>query len=872
MKSTPIRFDIGTFDPGAAQWIRTDGKVCKLSPIERAFLSYLIEHGGQTLSRDQLLQQVWGYAEGVRKTRAVDNAVRRLRTKLDTEQAEDSAIRSIYGGGYRFEATPLDVVQVRADLPVVPACGLVGRDMDIRRLANSLADHSMVTLWGPGGVGKTSLARAVVAGGKSRWVDLSNAHSADDVAVTVALALDIPLADRAEATVERIGRVLSALDGVLVLDNCEQLDASCVPLFQLWGQGLQGLSILFTSRRALGMAGEQLQQLGTLDPESAYQVLKTRALEHAPAFDFDEDGSGWRGIVELLDGLPLAIVLIASRVGMVSAEACQKHLERSLGLARSRGGRDSGRHSTLTRCLEWSWELLSAEHQRALVALGQIPGPFDLDQAEAVIGGTNALESVDSLVQASLLNQAATGELGLLFAVQSFVHARASRADRAVPEARRRAWLLERATDAEPRWIEAQLVPIERAIWRGADEDPEVCARLARSLGHAAASIPTARLRSLYAMLLECLPNAHPLALHLRLDDVAIRRIRGGARPDLADETQEILELAEQTGEVNAQVRSQRTLSSLARTSGRLDEARERLETVRTLASEAGLHKESAHVHNELGLLASMLGELDEARRCHERALPLYRKANSWGGQVRTFANLGKVLRKQARYREAEHILTKALGMLDDRPSIDRGAVLSNLGNVQLTGGDPHDAWQSHHAACQVFRELGTRRKLAISTACLALVELKLGRTSEGTARALEVSAIVDEEDDPRALGDALEIAAMGSLIQRDLDEACALLDRVDQLYTRAGVLPGLADALRLRAVANALMGLPEPSGVEPSHPLIQLSRVLRGGDAARDLRDPALRSALSADLVASLFLPQVDGSALRLVEAQSVS
>jgi predicted ATPase len=298
----------------------------------------------------------------------------------------------------------------------------VGRRDDLERLLELLERERLVTLTGAGGSGKTRLAlevaREVTRGGEVVWLaELAPLREGGLVPQTVATAVGAnggpePL-DRLLASAER-------LDGVLVLDNCEHLLDACTALTDRMLNAAPALRVLATSREALGLEGERLWPVRPLDvpdetwrnPEElarieSVQLLMDRARSVRPDLDVgDEDVASVVQICRALEGMPLAIELVAGRLRSLSFADLAARLEDQLPvLARHRPtARDDARHRSLRLTLDWSYDLLASQQQALARGLSVFAGGFRLDAVEAVCGGDlDVLDGIDELVAKSLV-------------------------------------------------------------------------------------------------------------------------------------------------------------------------------------------------------------------------------------------------------------------------------------------------------------------------------------------------------------------------------------------------------------------------------------------------------------------------------------
>jgi predicted ATPase len=316
--------------------------------------------------------------------------------------------------GLESQFPPLRSLGRRAALPA-PRTALVGRDAEVREVVQLLSGGAqLLTLTGPGGCGKTRIALAAAVGLGDAYSDgvyfvaLDSVEDADAMAGVVADALDAPAA---LSTRERLAQQLTDRRVLLVLDNLEQIDGAERVVAALLDAGL-GVAALATSRRPLLLAGEQELPVAPLAlPSSSVGVERSVAVELyvraarlvRPGFALTpQNAADVASLVRQLDGLPLAIELVAANARLLGPAALASRLDLRLGSGVTAGDRPD-RHRTLGRTIEWSYDLLSPADQAAFRRLGVFRAPATLDAVAAVVGEPMLLDSVGSLVTSSLV-------------------------------------------------------------------------------------------------------------------------------------------------------------------------------------------------------------------------------------------------------------------------------------------------------------------------------------------------------------------------------------------------------------------------------------------------------------------------------------
>jgi predicted ATPase len=312
------------------------------------------------------------------------------------------------------------------------ATTLIGRDADLERLRALLSSSRVVSIVGPGGLGKTRLANAIArtaAEPAVHVVELAGVTSAEDVAGEVGSALGVrdsvsgrrvlTAAQRADVRA-RIAHLLGQSPSLLVLDNCEHLIEAVAGLVAFLVSSTADLRVLITSRAPLAIAAERVYLLGELDAADAARLFTERAVAARPSARLTDDLVA--GIVARLDGLPLAIELAAARVRTMPLEEIARRLEDRFALLRGGDRSAPGRHRTLFAVIDWSWNLLDDAEQRALRRLALFHDGFTLAAAEAVLGDDSA-DAVQGLVDQSLLSIVETpagGRYRMLETVREF--------------------------------------------------------------------------------------------------------------------------------------------------------------------------------------------------------------------------------------------------------------------------------------------------------------------------------------------------------------------------------------------------------------------------------------------------------------------
>ncbi|MEU7001367.1 LuxR C-terminal-related transcriptional regulator [Nonomuraea sp. NPDC046570] len=378
----------------------------------------------------------------------------RLHISVRTVESHVSSLLRKHGVADRRSLADLGRT-VTGEVAGLPAAltTFVGRAGELERVLAAFDDARLVTLSGPGGVGKTRLAAVLAETAAASFpsgrafVDLVPVRDGF-VAQAVAAALGVtehPRQPLEYAIAERLGRGRS----LLVLDNCEHLLDAVARFAERLLAACPGTRILVTSRERLAVAGERIVRIAPLPLSSDAEVLfHDRATAADP--DFAADPGTVTDICARLDGMPLAIELAAARVASLGVEGLLAALEDILRLL-SGARRSDERHRSLRAVIGWSYNLLDEEERRLLCRLAAFAGGFDLAAAVAVTpdGTRGAVADVlGRLVDKSLVTHGAAGRWRLLDTVRAFAADRLADGDEQ-EEVRRRhlSWAEATATD-----------------------------------------------------------------------------------------------------------------------------------------------------------------------------------------------------------------------------------------------------------------------------------------------------------------------------------------------------------------------------------------------------------------------------------------
>ena len=403
----------------------------------RAFdiLVALVERPGEVISKEELVARAWPDTfVGEANLRVHISALRR---SLGDGRGAIRYVANIPGRGYRFVA-PISLVQSTA-LTASPSTHkpahnlpahltrMVGRSDLASTLTAQLPQRRFITLVGPGGIGKTTLALAIADEllrsyrDGVRFVDLAPLTNPQLVPSALAAVLGLPI--RSETPLPGLIAFLRDKQVLLVLDSCEHVVDATAALAEAILKGAPGTHVLATSREPLRAEAECVRRLAPLEIPpalvgltavqalgySAVQLFVDRAAENLDGFELTDANAGMVGdICRRLDGIPLALELAASRIHAFGIQGTAALLDDRFRLL-MRGGRTAlPRHQTLAATLDWSYESLSAVERTILQRVGVFAGGITLEAvsivtADTEIDAANVVEGIAELVAKSLI-------------------------------------------------------------------------------------------------------------------------------------------------------------------------------------------------------------------------------------------------------------------------------------------------------------------------------------------------------------------------------------------------------------------------------------------------------------------------------------
>ena len=719
---------------------------------------------------------------------AVADALRDLGTNVPSAPSLRALVRDVMAGG---DGSELPVLATRAhgeglalsvtrERPTPSNVGddagtFVGRVDDLARLEELLGQGArLMTLLGPGGTGKTRLAREFArthldsfpAGG-AWFVSLDEARTLQGVLHAVATVLDVPLTRGEPAQqIDRLGRAIAGRGRVLLLlDNFEQVAAEAPATLGAWLEAAPLARFVVTSRERLRLDPEEVVPVGPLDQEAAEALFVDRARVARRSFDPTPDADVIADIVTRLDRLPLAIELAAARVAVLPPRKLRDRLSQRFKLLRGKARGTSARQATLHGAIAWSWDLLDEAERFALAWCSVFHGGFSLEQAEELIDLEHfddapwVLDVVESLRDKSLLRswETDTGEprFGMYESIREFADGKLDAlGQRGAAEQRHTEVTLElgqRLADAlldggglpEQKALALELENLVAVFERSRSTDPVATARAAiaaephlrrlgpaalyqRMIGEGAALADAGRL--------DAGLSAQALVGHSQL----LRTI--GQNDASREVAWKAVAAAETSGDERLAARCCIQLGYSLRGPEGLEEVEARMRRAVATAQRLGDRRLEGRLLSSLAVGIGYGGRTREEYRMHLQALEVHRETGFVRMQAAEAGNLAVLYATEGELVEAEHWMHEALDKF--RAVGDRQAEVLSLGNIGSLNtelGRDVEAERAIKRARLAGSELGMTHLEQVLDANLALLRLMQGRPADAEALLIAV-------------------------------------------------------------------------------------------------------------------------------------
>jgi non-specific serine/threonine protein kinase len=615
----------------------------------------------------------------------------------------------------------------------------VGRERETADLREWLARTRLVTLVGPGGIGKTRLAAETAAQLLGEYADgvwlVELAGLADPALVDQAVASALGVREQGGQSIgELLAEELREKRMLLVVDNCEHLVEACARLAERLLESAPELRILATSREALGVAGEAVwavPALSTAGDEGASEaaaLFVDRASLARPGFELTDANRAAVGeICRRLEGLPLAIELAAARVKVLSVGEILTRLDDRFALLASGSRTASSRQRTLRGAIAWSYDLLTESEQAALRRVAVFAGGWTLDAAVAVVGdelGATSLELLFRLVDKSLVRAEERGRstrYRMLEMIREFGLDELELAGEAEEVGRRHAGYFRS-------WAEVAREEIRSgpsAEWLDALEEEHDNVRAA--LGWLVERDPAGCLQLV----------------------VAVNRFRA-LRGYFGEARRWVESALARAAEAPASLRvtALREAGFVAMTQGDLAAARAFYERGLEVAREGGaeLRIQMAVLVQCLGDVAQMEGDLATARERFGESLAIGREAANDLLIASSLNSLGELAREEGDWEAAEELYSHAIAIgrrVNNEPMLI--SFLCNAGAAACERGELDVAAARCREALSIAEALRSGEYIALSVDGLAAIASKRGAWARAVRLGSAVEALLDE-------------------------------------------------------------------------------------------------------------------------------
>jgi len=424
--------------------LRVRGECCPIEPQVFDVLVFLVRHRERVVTREELLDEVW-HTRFVTDS-ALSSRIKSARRAIGDDGQAQRLIRTVHGRGYQFVGAveevgpaPADQAMAGRSTPVpAPATPTIGRDRDIEDVLDLLDRARIVTLLGPGGVGKTRLAievalrRTAASAMEACFVDLTKVREARLVPELVAHELGLRAVDEGNAR-PVLEEALRGRSVLLVLDNLEHVieAAGIVTEVVRWSPEVL---VLGTSRARLRIGGEHVYDVAPLsvDPgegglADAVALFDQAAMALDASFRLEPNLADVVTICRTVGGLPLAIELAAGHVRTLPPPLLRTRLGARLGSPSGAAQDAPLRQQTIPATIDWSLQLLAAPERRLFARLGVFAGRVPLEAVEQVCADPDGevLDALGRLVDQSLVQRVTGARGGVRFGLLELVRDRA---------------------------------------------------------------------------------------------------------------------------------------------------------------------------------------------------------------------------------------------------------------------------------------------------------------------------------------------------------------------------------------------------------------------------------------------------------------
>ena len=846
------------------------GNRLTLSPKAFQLLEVLIENRPRALSKSVLLDRLWANTFVVEAN--LSNLVGEIRHALGEDSRTPRFVRTIPRFGYAFQcaetdpeqpfqrddehrsdvvgpsATPLVLGRDRSSRNNLPQqlTRFIGRQRELAGVRSLVSQSRLITLSGPGGIGKTRLALEVARDRLDEYADgvwLVEFASISDpqlIPQTVASALNLR-EERGRSITDAVANYLKSRNLLLVLDNCEHVIGAIAQLADALLRNCPNLRILATSRESLAIAGEALFRVpplslpdtateppASLGKHEAVELFVERVRAVKATFVLNESNAALVAKISVhLEGIPLAIELAASRLKVLSVEQIAGLLGDRLKLLRGGSRTSLPRHQTLLAAIDWSYNLLSETEKTLFRRLAVFSGGWTLDAAENVCLGQpvdkdNLLDLLSGLIDKSLvllderdghqryrfmmtLLEYAQERLAQTQEAAAIYRAHAGFFNALVLQGESRTMIADENT-----WLDCLKLEydnIRSALSWKSKEEPEAGIRLAAALWrfwYLNGYLQEGR-RWLEEMLTRQPASTDAVIRAKAINRLAVTAVLQGDCATAQTLATHALSVARESAGRSEAAFALNTMAIIAGEQCNFPAARALLEESLGIRRELG-DRAQADTLNNLGVLSFRQGEFGVARGFYEQSLASFREVGDRHGMAMTLLNQGELAIRSGDRSGAQLKIHEGLTLakeLKDRSLIP--VAMNNLGKLLLSEGNDLAAYQLISETLDMFRDLGDKHRIATTLVTLGTLAEHRGCDPDAQSLYEESVALCRELGDPLELATSLN--CLGRLAARQSDHAAArahcqeALTITQQIGSKSGIarsLSGLADLARL--------------------------------------------------------------------------
>ncbi len=738
-----------------------------------------------------------------------------------------------------------------------PLTRLIGRATEIKEISQLIRDNRLVTLLGPGGIGKTRLAieatRAILGEFEhgACFVDLASVSENEGVPAFIVAALSISEKGTGSAQ-ELVVQYLRPNNTILVLDNCEHVMDACVAIAQAITQACPEVHIIATSREALSITGEKRvpvpslaapnfdtiappPNLANLLDYDAIELFVERGRDQHPGFKLtSENAAAVCAICTALDGLPLALELAAARLNLLSPDQIAVRLKDRFKLLTTGSRAASTRQQTLMGLIDWSHDLLNDGEKRLFYRLAIFSGGWELADAAGICSDDNddieTLNLLTSLLEKSLVQDsgetAGVRRYRMLETIREYAAVKLRQAGEFDSISSKHATYYLRIAEVENAAFDA--ARREQAIESLRAHDDNMRAALQWCFAHPPDNVLALNFvaelgRYWYAV------NRYQEGLKAIRQAIEIVR---DADPVLIDRATNVagsfcwvlgdFDEAKRYWQANLEYRiaiedhaasgiSYQNLGLVAMHQGQYTQARSLLEAGIKLIRQYGARSQVALPLSNLAIIVKDLGEYDYAHELLNESLQLLVEAGNIRGQASALVMKGNLERRQGRPEEALATMYEALRAHREIGELQGSAIaLNNIGEMLYAKRDFKAATEAYNEAISIAREVGDRRQTCTTLFNLGLLLRDTDSPRHRDTLVESVSIAIEIVDRMLLIAQLLDQAAQALDVEAKPDAAVRFLGSIGQAVNEFGspLSPTQAAIVdRLRASALQSLG-----------------------------------------------------------------